>query len=36
MLLKSQAERCKEILQRFSINPHMLKDKFLEKVSRNN
>ncbi len=32
MLLKSQAERCKEILQRFSKNPLMLKDRFLEKV----
>ncbi len=32
MLLKSQAERCKEILQRFSKNPLKLKDKFLEKV----
>ena len=31
-LLKSQAERCKEILQRFSRNPLKLKDKFLEKV----
>ena len=31
-LLKSQAERCKEILERFSQNPHKLKDKFLEKV----
>ena len=31
-LLKSQAERCKEILQRFSKNPLKLKDKFLEKV----
>ncbi len=31
-LLKSQAERCKEILQRFSKNPMKLKDKFLEKV----
>ena len=31
-LLKSQAERCKEILQRFSKNPHKLKDKFFEKV----
>ena len=32
VLLKSQAERCKEILQRFSKNPHKLKDKFFEKV----
>ena len=32
MLLKSQAERCREILQRFSTNPLKLKDKFLEKV----
>ncbi len=32
LLLKSQAERCKEILQRFSKNPMKLKDKFLEKV----
>ena len=31
-MLKSQAERCKEILQRFSKNPMKLKDKFLEKV----
>ena len=31
-LLKSQAERCKEILQRFSKNPLNLKDKFLDKV----
>ncbi len=31
-LLKSQAERCKEILKRFSKNPMKLKDKFLEKV----
>ena len=31
-LLKSQAERCKEILQRFSRNPLKLKDKFLDKV----
>ncbi len=31
-LLKSQAERCKEILQRFSTNPLKLKDKFLENV----
>ena len=32
VLLKSQAERCKEILQRFSKNPLKLKDKFLDKV----
>ncbi len=32
VLLKSQAERCKEILQSFSKNPHKLKDNFLEKV----
>ena len=32
ILLKSQAERCKEILQGFSQNPLKLKDKFLEKV----
>ncbi len=32
ILLKSQAERCKEILQRFSKNPLKLRDKFLEKV----
>ena len=31
-LLKSQAERCREILQTFSKNPLKLKDKFLEKV----
>ena len=31
-LLKSQAERCREILQRFSKNPLNLKDNFLEKV----
>ena len=31
-MLKSQAERCKEILQRFSKNPLKLKDNFLEKV----
>ncbi len=31
-LLKSQAERCKEILQKLSKNPLKLKDKFLEKV----
>ena len=32
IVLKSQAERCKEILQSFSKNPLKLKDKFLEKV----
>ncbi len=32
ILLKSQAERCKEILQRFSKDPLKLKDKFFEKV----
>ena len=32
ILLKSQADRCKEILQRFSKNPLNLKDNFLEKV----
>ncbi len=32
ILLKSQAERCKEILQKLSQNPLKLKDKFLEKV----
>ncbi len=32
VLLKSQAERCKEILQSFSKNPLKLKDNFLEKV----
>ncbi len=31
-LLKSQAERCREILQKLSKNPLKLKDKFLEKV----
>ena len=31
-LIKSQAERCKEILQRFSKNPLKLKDKFLDKI----
>tara|TARA_B100001029_G_C15044421_1_gene446026 strand:- start:3 stop:1232 length:1230 start_codon:yes stop_codon:yes gene_type:complete len=36
MLLKSQAERCKEILQSFSKNPLKLKDKFLEKVKITN
>ena len=32
ILLKSQAERCKEILKRLSSNPQKLKDKFLDKV----
>jgi len=31
-LLKSQAERCKEILLRLSKNPHKLKDNFFEKI----
>ena len=31
-LLKSQAERCKEILQKLSQNPLKLRDKFLNKV----
>ena len=31
-LLKSQAERCKQILQKLSQNPLKLKDKFLNKV----
>ena len=31
-LLKSQAERCKEILLRLSKNPHNIKDNFFEKV----
>jgi len=31
-LLKSQAQRCKEILQKLSQNPLKLKDKFLNKV----
>ena len=31
-LLKSQAQRCKEILQKLSLNPLKLKDKFLNKV----
>ena len=31
-LLKSQAERCKEILQKLSKNPLKLKDNFLERV----
>ena len=34
VLLKSQAERCKEILQRFSKNPLNLKDKFLNSISQ--
>ena len=32
VLLKSQAERCKEILQRLSKNPLKIKDRFLDKV----
>ncbi len=32
VLLKSQAERCKEIIQKLSKNPLKLKDKFLVKV----
>ena len=32
ILLKSQAQRCKEILQRLSKNPLKIKDKFLDKV----
>ncbi len=32
ILLKSQAERCREILKRLSTNPQKLKDKFLDKV----
>ena len=32
VLLKSQAERCKEILKKLSKNPLKIKDKFLEKV----
>ncbi len=32
LLLKSQADRCKEILQKLSQNPLKLKDKFLNKV----
>ncbi len=32
ILLKSQAERCKEILQRLSKNPLKIKDQFLNKV----
>tara|TARA_Y100001958_G_C21210739_1_gene536449 strand:+ start:422 stop:1651 length:1230 start_codon:yes stop_codon:yes gene_type:complete len=32
ILLKSQAERCKEILQRLSKNPLKIKDRFLDKV----
>ncbi len=31
-LLKSQAERCREILLRLSKNPHNLKDNFFEKI----
>ena len=31
-LLKSQAERCKEILLRLSKNPQNLKDNFFEKI----
>ena len=31
-LLKSQAERCKEILLRLSMNPQNLKDNFFEKI----
>ena len=31
-LLKSQADRCKEILLRLSKNPHNLKDNFFEKI----
>ncbi len=31
-LLKSQAERCKEILQKLSQNPYKMKDKFLNKI----
>jgi len=36
ILLKSQAERCKEILQKLSKNPLKLKDKFLNKVKFSN
>ena len=32
ILLKSQAQRCKEILQKLSKNPLKLKDKFLQKT----
>ncbi len=32
VLLKSQADRCKEILEKLSQNPLKLKDKFFEKV----
>ena len=32
ILLKSQAERCKEILLRLSKNPHNLKDNFFKKI----
>ena len=35
-LLKSEAERCREILLRLSQNPLKLKDKFLEKVKLTN
>ena len=35
-LLKSQADRCKEILQKLSQNPLKLKDKFLNKVKISN
>ena len=31
-LLKSQAERCKDILLSLSKNPHLLKDNFFEKI----
>ncbi len=31
-LLRSQAERCRQILKKLSINPLKLKDKFLQKV----
>jgi len=36
ILLKSQAQRCKEILQRLSKNPLKIKDKFLDKVKLTN
>mgnify|MGYP001061115062 FL=1 len=32
MLLKSQAERCKDILLSLSKSPHLLKDNFFEKI----
>ena len=32
MLLKSQAERCRDILLSLSKNPHLLKDNFFEKI----